>query len=121
MRSLALTVALSMCACEAPRTIGVEGCPSAQLLIDGVTCSASCAAPSAEDIIETRNTDECRFVEWAGSCATIPACRAKDTGGTARFERIAWPVTVDLSDAPGFQAQISTSDAGCTETCQRFV
>lgn len=113
---LPLLATLGFSGCREVLTVATADCPGA-LSVRDVPCEETCRADS-EATVFAQDTEACRFVRWEGSCGTSPLCRASETGGRAIFERIAWPLTVDLSAAPNFTATVTPSGRRCEATCE---
>lgn len=116
---LLVVTSLALWSCREQVAVVTADCPGA-LLVQDIACDGACRV-DAEQTVFAQDTDECRFVRWEGSCGDVPLCRARDTGGRASFERIAWPLTVDLSAAPNFTATIEPGATRCEARCDVWV
>lgn len=112
----ALLVAVVASACVERVSVAPADCPGV-LSVSDVACEGACHV-DGEATVFAQDSQACRFVRWEGSCGESPLCRAADTGGRAHFERIAWPLTVDVSAAPAFTATVSPGGVRCDATCE---
>lgn len=113
-----LMLSLIVLGCNERTLIEREGCEG-QILVDGVDCGSPCEVAATVELTAV-STEECRFVSWGGTCGSTAVCRGNATSGRAIFRRTSWPLHVDLLNAPGFSAVLSTGET-CTSLCDFFV
>lgn len=112
----AVVALLHFTACSG--SLRLEGdCVGAVRFRNSLCTRATCSiAPGADMVAE--DVDGCVFVSWSNQCSTARGCQFEE-GLSARFKRIAWPLTIDATGAPN--TRVSVNDALCGGSCMHLV
>lgn len=118
---LGASILLGAASCSPRFDVGVVGDCAGTLVTGGQPCEPTgCPGLHGDALVVAVGDEGCAFVEWTGECGTERTCQA-NRAGAARFERTAWPLTLDALGAGDLEVRVEPLDAGCDALCELWL